>query len=304
MNSRMEKYENNENQVTSRTEKNKKLYNDTNIDRIDVGYIDIDKSNVFEIPLAKEKDIKTREDYKKMKELSYIIGGEKETDDVQETLPKEEKRIYDINEILKKAKEELKEDEEKTRLLNTEYNILTKLDLANIEKISSSDIKEEDYKKIINEIYPKMTKEKETDDKEDLFKDLEESKIYDKAPLDEEQEESKYIKTIYKRLNLQNETKGDKNNKEEKENIDLKKDEEKTKEYVKEEVITEDEDEKEKQELKETERLVKQITDTNYDTSFMQIEKGGKGKTILIIIIILLLISLGGYVLLKYFGKI
>lgn len=304
MNSRMEKYENNENQVTSRTEKNKKLYDDTNIDRIDVGYIDIDKSNVFEIPLAKEKDIKTREDYKKMKELSYIIGGEKETDDVQETLPKEEKRIYDINEILKKAKEELKEDEEKTRLLNTEYNILTKLDLANIEKISSSDIKEEDYKKIINEIYPKMTKEKETDDKEDLFKDLEESKIYDKAPLGEEQKESKYIKTIYKRLNLQNETKDDKNNKEEKENIDLKKDEEKTKEYVKEEVITEDEDEKEKQELKETERLVKQITDTNYDTSFMQIEKGGKGKTILIIIIILLLISLGGYVLLKYFGKI
>lgn len=304
MNSRMEKYENNENQVTSRTEKNKKLYNDTNIDRIDVGYIDIDKSNVFEIPLAKEKDIKTREDYKKMKELSYIIGGEKETDDVQETLPKEEKRIYDINEILKKAKEELKEDEEKTRLLNTEYNILTKLDLANIEKISSSDIKEEDYKKIINEIYPKMTKEKETDDKEDLFKDLEESKIYDKAPLDEEQEESKYIKTIYKRLNLQNETKDDENNKEEKENIDLKKDEEKTKEYVKEEAITEDADEKEKQELKETERLVKQITDTNYDTSFMQIEKGGKGKTILIIIIILLLISLGGYVLLKYFGKI
>lgn len=304
MNSRMEKYENNENQVTSRTEKNKKLYNDTNIDRIDVGYIDIDKSNVFEIPLAKEKDIKTREDYKKMKELSYIIGGEKETDDVQETLPKEEKRIYDINEILKKAKEELKEDEEKTRLLNTEYNILTKLDLANIEKISSSDIKEEDYKKIINEIYPKMTKEKETDDKEDLFKDLEESKIYDKAPLDEEQEESKYIKTIYKRLNLQNEIKDDENNKEAKENIDLKKDEEKTKEYVKEEVITEDEDEKEKQELKETERLVKQITDTNYDTSFMQIEKGGKGKTILIIIIILLLISLGGYVLLKYFGKI
>lgn len=304
MNSRMEKYENNENQVTSRIEKNKKLYDDTNIDRIDVGYIDIDKSNVFEIPLAKEKDIKTREDYKKMKELSYIIGGEKETDDVQETLPKEEKRIYDINEILKKAKEELKEDEEKTRLLNTEYNILTKLDLANIEKISSSDIKEEDYKKIINEIYPKMTKDKEKDDKEDLFKDLEESKIYDKAPLDEEQEESKYIKTIYKRLNLQNETKDDENNKEEKENIDLKKDEEKTKEYVKEEVITEDEDEKEKQELKETERLVKQITDTNYDTSFMQIEKGGKGKTILIIIIILLLISLGGYVLLKYFGKI
>lgn len=304
MNSRMEKYENNENQVTSRTEKNKKLYDDTNIDRIDVGYIDIDKSNVFEIPLAKEKDIKTREDYKKMKELSYIIGGEKETDDVQETLPKEEKRIYDINEILKKAKEELKEDEEKTRLLNTEYNILTKLDLANIEKISSSDIKEEDYKKIINEIYPKMTKEKEADDKEDLFKDLEESKIYDKAPLDEEQEESKYIKTIYKRLNLQNETKDDKNNKEEKENIDLKKDEEKTKEYVKEEVITEEDDEKAKQELKETERLVKQITDTNYDTSFMQIEKGGKGKTILIIIIILLLISLGGYVLLKYFGKI
>ena len=191
--------------------------------------------------------------------------------------------------------------EDQKRIIEEEF---TEINKAWITRCSCSDIKEEDYKKIINEIYPKMTKEKETDDKEDLFKDLEESKIYDKAPLGEEQEESKYIKTIYKRLNLQNETKDDKNNKEEKENIDLKKDEEKTKEYVKEEVITEDEDEKEKQELKETERLVKQITDTNYDTSFMQIEKGGKGKTILIIIIILLLISLGGYVLLKYFGKI
>ena len=76
MNSRMEKYENNENQVTSRTEKNKKLYDDTNIDRIDVGYIDIDKSNVFEIPLAKEKDIKTREDYARGRMGSKISMNE------------------------------------------------------------------------------------------------------------------------------------------------------------------------------------------------------------------------------------
>ena len=46
------------------------------------------------------------------------------------------------------AKEELHEEESKKRLLNTEYNILTKLDLQNIEKLESNDLKEEELKKI------------------------------------------------------------------------------------------------------------------------------------------------------------
>ena len=46
MNSRMEKYENGNN-PTYRTIKNKNLYEE--IDRIDVGYVDLNSSNIFEI---------------------------------------------------------------------------------------------------------------------------------------------------------------------------------------------------------------------------------------------------------------
>lgn len=164
MNSRMEKYENGNN-PTSRTIKNKNLYEE--IDRIDVGYVDLNSSNIFEINDSDRK-IKTRENYKKYHDLEGIIPISKEEKSSVIVKEKEE-RIYDIDEILKKAKEELHEEESKKRLLNTEYNILTKLDLQNIEKLESNDLKEEELKKIVDEVYPKKEK---IDTNEELFADL------------------------------------------------------------------------------------------------------------------------------------
>jgi len=170
MGSRMEKYENNA--PTSRMSKNRSLYEE--VDRIDVGYIDLKESNVLEIPTKDvNRKIKTREDYKRYRDLDGIINVPKEKK-TSVLVKEKEERIYDINEILKRAKEELHEEETKKRLLNTEYNILTKLDLENIEKLEKNELKEEDLKKIIEDAYPKRQKE---DDNRDFFDDLKEETI-------------------------------------------------------------------------------------------------------------------------------
>ena len=198
--SRMEKYENN--QPTSRMSKNRSLYEE--VDRIDVGYIDLKESNVLEIPTKDvNRKIKTREDYKRYRDLDGIINVPKE-EKTSVLVKEKEERIYDINEILKRAKEELHEEETKKRLLNTEYNILTKLDLENIEKLEKNELKEEDFKKIIEEAYPKREKD---DDNRDFFDDLKEEtlkeEIFDKATSDIEvikpelkKEEKELQKTI------------------------------------------------------------------------------------------------------------
>lgn len=200
MGSRMEKYENNV--PTSRMSKNRSLYEE--VDRIDVGYIDLKESNVLEIPTKDiNRKIKTREDYKRYRDLDGIINVPKE-DKISVLVKEKEERIYDINEILKRAKEELHEEETKKRLLNTEYNILTKLDLENIEKLEKNELKEEDLKKIIEDAYPKREKE---DDNRDFFDDLKEEtikeEIFDKDTSDIEvikpelkKEEEELQKTI------------------------------------------------------------------------------------------------------------
>lgn len=173
MNSRMEKYIDKNDSSGSRIEKNKKLYEE--VSTINVDYIDINSvnsSNVLEIPLTKSATtVKTRENYQRLKELGDIISLDNEMQEANEEEIKDN-RIYDINEILKKAKAELKEDESKKRLINTEYNILTKLD---IEKITDEqDLKEEEIKEIVQKVYPKVEK---ADDNKDLFEDLKESDL-------------------------------------------------------------------------------------------------------------------------------
>lgn len=199
MGSRMEKYDI-QNASTSRLNKNKNLYEE--IDRIDVGYIDLNEPNVLEIP-SNGRAIKTREDYKKYHDLSGILNI-KEEEHTKVMTKEKEKRIYDIDEILKKAKEELHEEENKKRLLNTEYNILTKLDLSNIEKLEENELKEDELKKIVEEAYPKR---KRKEDFKDLFDDLKEEtikeEIFEKATSDVKivdsslkEEEEKLQKTI------------------------------------------------------------------------------------------------------------
>lgn len=173
MSSRMDKYSEG-NLKTSRTSKNRNLYEE--VDRIDVGYISLNEPNILEIPNNNEKRLKTREDYKRYRDLDGIISVPKE-EKASVLVKEKEERIYDINEILKKAKEELKEEKNTKRLLNTEYNILTKLDLENIEKLEKNDLNEEELKKIVEEVYPTKENKVDEDDDGDFFDDLKEETI-------------------------------------------------------------------------------------------------------------------------------
>ena len=170
MKARMEKY------VTtsekSRASKNEKLYDE--VQDLNIDYINIDVNNAIELNPSKNNRT-SREDYQKQKELNKILPrNEKSQKIIDEEIKPKENRIYDINEILKLAREnKLFEDKDKKRLINTEYNILTKLD---IEKLDNEDMKKEDLKSLINDIYQKEEPIKEKKysrkDEEDLLNDL------------------------------------------------------------------------------------------------------------------------------------
>lgn len=172
MKARMDKYDSS-GTVTKRTQKNQNLYDDLS-DHINIDYVDIDVSNAIELD-SKDMNLTTRENYKKKREFEGLINNHQEKEYEEEPEVKlEENKIYDINEILKLARQDkLFEDENKKRLLNTEYNILTKLDIDDIE---GEDIKKEDLKSLINDIYeqelPKKVKKYTRKEEDDLFNDL------------------------------------------------------------------------------------------------------------------------------------
>ena len=171
MNNRMEKYDGKV-EIKERTAKNKKLYDEVssmNIDfidekaDIDTNSIEIDKNN---LP-------KTRSDYQKLRGFEDIISNKKDPE-VRVEKADEEMRVYDINEILKLARDnKLFDTEERKRLINTEYNILAKLNLDKIDE--EEELSKESLRELIDNVYSNESdkkKKKEKKNDKDLFSDL------------------------------------------------------------------------------------------------------------------------------------
>lgn len=170
MNSRMDKYVSNT-AVKRRTMRNEKLYDE--VQDMNIDYVNINVNNAVELMPDSTKN-STREDYHRQRELDKILPKNKETrKEIYQEQELEENRIYDINEILKLARNnKLFEDTEKKRLINTEYNILTKLDLKNIK---NEQMKKEDLRNLIDSVYGSSDREKKKNYSSydnDLFKDL------------------------------------------------------------------------------------------------------------------------------------
>ena len=161
--------------TASRTEKNQHLYN--SIDDINVDHIDINDDK--EINLSDmSNDVNSREEYRKVKEIRSFVGQDEERRNTIREEEKEEEKIYDINEILNKAKENrlFEEEKEKKRFINTEYNILTKLDLEHIEE-EKEEMKKENLRHLIDTIYSNtlpidLKKAANEDDDKPLLSDL------------------------------------------------------------------------------------------------------------------------------------
>lgn len=284
MNSRMSKYDSS--QVKTRTAKNEKLYDE--VQDMNIDYIDINVDNSVELDSSKVSKNR-REDYQKLKKFNIVEGRRPE----KISLPDEEivsKKTYDINEILSKAKERRTAEDNKKRLINTEYNILNKLNLSNIENedLSTSDLHsliEAIYKKELEE-NPKPTKKKqkryiEDDDNDEspLFEDLMDEENKDvptlnisKDMMEEEPHEIKgqpVAETMIETISIPT-PEPNKNVSEE------------TSDYtsVREDFVTDTD-----------------ITELDIPT------KNGKALTIIIIIVILVL-ALVGYLLYNYFGTL
>lgn len=263
MKTRMEKYD--ENTSSLRSEKNKRLYDE--VSDMNIDYVDIDVNNV--IDLSNNKKTGAREGYKKQKELNYFMPSEKKSREyIDNTLENKEDRVYDINEILKLAKENklFDSDSSKKRMINTEYNILTKLDL---DEVTNKEYSKENLHELIDTIYEK---EKTTKKKENI--------LYEKEDLNSSDD----------LLNLKEDTVNL--------NEDISKD-------ILDKTITETIPEVKKDEEKEEQEDKKEETDTvNEMTDTIEIDEIISKKLLFIIIFVLILLGVSAYIILKYFNII
>lgn len=142
MRSRMERYhreENRVNQPISRSNKNQQLYRDLGKNTKYTNFTDISKVNAVDLEAA-TKSYRTREGYHKIKDYGDIIEKPKvkrELDEFNYLYQDHENRVYDINSVLKEAKEHREERDElekKRKLKNTNYNILASLNPEELEK--------------------------------------------------------------------------------------------------------------------------------------------------------------------------
>lgn len=143
MASRMDKYDDNAN--VTRSQRNKDIYNNVR----NSSYFNYEKlpvsDNIDEIDISTLKKIATnRDDYRKLKKLEDTIKINKE--EIKTEVPdSEDKKIYDINELIEKArKEKEKLQTVQKKIIDTNYNFLNTLESSQIYK----DIQQEKEKEL------------------------------------------------------------------------------------------------------------------------------------------------------------
>ena len=159
----------------TRANKNKYLYDEVNNK---IGYEEIEHFPGYDrIELDSETPIKSRAEYQKMKDYSFLYNN---SDVEQKNLELEEEKVYDINSVLEEAKKNRvisEEMEQKRKLQNVEYSILADLNKKYISKKEKleEDLEKEGIRELIDTITSKtLAKDIEQieDDGRDLMSDL------------------------------------------------------------------------------------------------------------------------------------
>lgn len=145
---RMERYFTDEEESAVRTRKNQdlyqKIYNDNDLTSSNVTVLD----NASEIDISKIKElVQNREGYKRVRDYQSVLKtpsmeDEQEEYDIYEDI---DNKIYDINMILEDAKSKrgTSEREKYRSLRNTQYDILSKLDLNEVGESENKDDEDE-----------------------------------------------------------------------------------------------------------------------------------------------------------------
>ena len=167
---------------TSRTSKNEDLYRDFSKNDPFVASESIDTNNAVSLS-SLDRTYKTREGYHRIKEYGNILPKpkiESELDKYRTLYPEDKEKTYDINSVLehaRKNREEVDELEHKRKLRNSEYNILTSLDLDEIKKYREEKEKrqhneDEELTELINTITSHTLAGQLSDTNRDLMSDL------------------------------------------------------------------------------------------------------------------------------------
>ncbi len=169
MEMRSNRYEENNTKLT-RVEKNKHLYDDTNVKIEPIeGY---ENGSKIDLSILGSSNT-TRSDYQKIKEYKNIFREEKQ--DKKEVKKDEKEKNFDINAVLEEAKKNREEDDlEKKRKLNSEeYNVLSNLNKKYLHKKDFTSEDGEELKELIDTITSKTLVDdiKKEEDKE-LLSDL------------------------------------------------------------------------------------------------------------------------------------
>lgn len=173
MASRMERYHKDDEKRTSRSTRNKNLYNTmysygrySNIE----GIASMDNTNEVDITKVKEM-LESKEKYDKERQYRRLSR------DVDEGLPmtrrryeEDTTRCHDVNDVLKSARENMEPDNKERVLNNTNYDILKKLNLK--PKSETDDEKKEDLKELIETIASTSMLNKNSDDDINMLEDL------------------------------------------------------------------------------------------------------------------------------------
>ncbi len=182
----MQRYEeNSENKgARTRTSRNQELYQDLGKTEKYTTFTDVSKIEAIDLEEAK-RNYHTRQGYHQAREYNFFEEEKpkvrKELDEFNYLYPKEEKKSYNLNEVLSEAKRQREKDdlERKRKLHNEKYNILesSQEDLEKFKKEVKKTIKpvenEEELEELIHTITSKELREKIDKEKEtSLLSDL------------------------------------------------------------------------------------------------------------------------------------
>ena len=185
---RMDRYKDEDTNVVSRrSSKNQELYQTIGTNTRYTNFTDVSNANAYDI--SRKENTSTREGYQRMKQYNsvydYAPKERKELEDYNKLMSSNEHKVYDINSVLENArknKEEVDELDEKRKLKNNSYNILSEANKKELEayrKERQERIKKDQEAEIKNIIDKTMAGEINQETTVDLLSDLMATNIMD-----------------------------------------------------------------------------------------------------------------------------
>lgn len=191
---RMDRYREQDSVRTSRTDKNQELYRNVSNNTVYTNITDVVNANAFEINNQVEPTTHaTREAYQQMRKyqnIEPVPRTKKELDDFNQVYAKKENKVYDINSVLEEARKNRVEKDtldDRRKLKNNDYNILTGENREELEKYREEKKKrimtsEEEMRELIDTIASKtLAGEIDKATGVDLLSDLMATNMMDKV---------------------------------------------------------------------------------------------------------------------------